>query len=445
MRTQPVAAKTKSFTLPAGIVGAASLALPAVKGTWGMKYGRHAYTFMNFHTLRGVAIMIRHLDIIRPGLRKFLDAAGDCGKPITLRRCLASDYHYGFHLLEQLMLMTVPHTITPIGNARFLVNLWAWRGYLLADAGTGAVSYHLLDARDHDDAVLGTQQWFDRESGDLLAMRYSLRDSLARINDPDRPVRFELFRHRHGEPGTEPLWSGELADFMHDLQVNQTRQYAVACELGMVKDKTEDMLPSKVLVLDLQNNRHWHLDRFMVAAHACFDPVHPNVVYFSNHNFEFRHSSLVKLLKKGSYAVHFHGPASIFRYELTPDGPHETGVFTREDFFRLTNMHAFVHRDRTLIAAMGFPDVVFLIDADTMRFIRTIQVRDPVTINHLYSRQPALIGTICPSPDGEKLFVRTTRSFQIVDVASGEPAYIRDDFFSHICFNHMIATTDTAW
>jgi hypothetical protein len=94
---------------------------------------------------------------------------------------------------------------------------------------------------------------------------------------------------------------------------------------------------------------------------------------------------------------------------------------------------------------MGFPDVIFLIDANDMSFIRKITVKDPVSLNHFYSKKPALIGTIAPSPDGEKLFVQTTGSFQVVDVNTGKPDYIRDYFFSHICFNHMTASADRVW
>ncbi len=177
----------------------------------------------------------------------------------------------------------------------------------------------------------------------------------------------------------------------------------------------------------------------MVAAHACFNPQDASVFYISNHNFEFEHSNLFQLMKKGSYAVKFRGAASIFKYELTPEGPRETGCFTREDFLRLTNMHAFMHRGRPLIAAMGFPDEIFIIDADDMSFIRKITVSDPVTWKHAWSKQPALIGTIAPSPDGEALFVQTTGSFQVVDLHTGEASGRQDHFFSRICFNHMAA------
>ena len=436
--------KRDEFSLPASTAMDASIAIPTVKGTWGLKYGEHAYYFMNFRTSRGLRTRLSHYDVISPGWDRLKRNAAKQGRRVSLLRLLSARYHYGFNLLEQTMLMTVPHTVTFISSGRVVINYWAWCGYLLMDSASGTVTYHTI-GEDDDDSVLGSQQWFDPQTGDLYAMSFSLNDSIARIDDPTHPVATRIFRHRVEGQETETVWRGELADYMHDVIVNETRQYCVACELGMYLDGKKDIVPSKVLVVDMKNSKQWVLDRFVVAAHACFDSTDPNVFYVSNHNFEFRHSNLVQLLRKGAYSVKFRGPASVFKYELTPEGPREAGVFTRDDFFRLTNMHAFIHRGRRMMVAMGFPDVLFLIDTEDMSFIRKITVADPVTWAHGFSKKPALVGTIAPSPDGEKLFVQTTRSFQIVDVSSGDCDYARDCFFPHICFNHMIATSDTAW
>ncbi len=444
MQCIPVPSRIHRLSLVGSGVMDTCVALPTVRGTCCMKYGEHAYYFMNFRTSNGVCAVINHRRVIGPGLTRLKKAAARHGKKVGIFRCFSSQFHYGFNLLEQVMLMTVPHTITSVGSGRFIVNFWSWCGYMLVDCMAGTVTYCMLDEAE-EDTVLGSQQWYDPDTGDLYAMSYSLSDSLARIDAPERPVSFRIFRHRLGEPGTETVWSGELSDYMHDILVNRTRQYCVACELGMNLDDKKDIVPSKVLVLDLKSGKNWVMDRFVVAAHACFDPTNPNVVYFSNHNFEFQHSNIVTLLKKGSYSVKFRGPASVFKYELTSDGPSELGVFTRADFKRLTNMHAFNHGGTTIIAAMGFPDEIFIIKAEDMSFIKKVRVKDPVSIKHLYSKKPALIGTIAPSPDGKKLFVQTTKSFQVVDIDSGEAEYVRDYCFSHICFNHMVAVSDTKW
>jgi len=80
---------------------------------------------------------------------------------------------------------------------------------------------------------------------------------------------------------------------MHDILISKTRQYCVTCELGMYQDKQKAIIPSKVMIMDIKNNKHRVLNRFVVAAHACFDPGNPYIVYFSNHNFEFMHSNMI--------------------------------------------------------------------------------------------------------------------------------------------------------
>ncbi len=444
MKSIKLPVKVEEFSLPRNTVMDASLAIPAVKGTWKLRYGKHVYYFLNFRTSKGFSVSVSHSDIIRAGLGRFRKAISGQGNLLSALRPLFRSYHYGFSFLEQIMLMTVPHTVTSVGEGRFIVSLWSYCGYLIVDCREKTVTYQMMGEADGDH-VLGSAQWFDPQTDDLYAMSYSLKDSLERIADPGRPVSSRIFKHRIGSPTTETVWCGDMADYMHDILLNDNRQYCVTCELGMYQNENKDLVPSKVLILDLKNKREWVLDRFIVAAHAQFDFQDPNVIYFSNHNFQFEHSSLFKLLKKATYAVKFRGPATVFKYRLTPDGPREIGSFTHPDFYRLTNMHVFEHRGRNLMVAMGFPDEVFLIDADSMSFIRKICVKDPCSLRHLYSQKPALIGTISPSLDGEKLFVQTTKSFQVIDLASGKPDYERDFFFNHTCSNHMLTSSDTAW
>jgi hypothetical protein len=392
---------------------------------------------MDFRTSKGFAASIRYPDIVRPGLERFRRALSRYGRPPSMLACLFRKYHYGFNLLEQIMLMTVPHTVTEIGDGRYIINLWSWCGYLLVDCRTKEVAYHILDEADGD-LVLGTRQWFDPKARMLYGMSYSLTDSFERVHDPTRPVAFRIWARNVDSGAKEEVWSGELADYMHDLVLSGDRRYCVACELGMYRDNDNHTIPSRVLVAELGGERrHWTIDRFIVAAHAQFDPAEPDMIYFSNHNFQFEHTSLHKLIKQGSYSVKFNGPASIFKYRLTPDGPDEVGVFTRPDFYRLTNMHVFFHRGRKVIAAMGFPDEVFLIDAGEMSFIRKLTVSDYPHMSVAHAGEMTLIGTIAPSPDGAKLFVQTTRSFQVVDIESGESDFARDCGRHHSCFNHM--------
>ena len=444
MINHQIQAKFKEFLLPPMMSQNLSVVVPTIRGTLKLKYGQHAYYFLNFRTLKGLRVTISHKDIIKVGLQRFKKANYKKHKYLPGLGYLLQKYHYGFNFLEQIMLMTVPHTVTYIKNSRFIINLWAYYGYLVIDCRQKTVEYKILEENE-ENHVLGSQQWFDPDTEDLYYMSYSLNDSLKRSIDPNQKVFFRILKHENKTGKTKEIWQGDFVDYPHDFLINRDRQYCVIPELGMYKDNENNLIPSKVLVLDLKNNKQWVIARFIVAAHAQFDPEEPDIIYFSNHNFEFQHTNIFKLLKKAIYGIRFRGPASVYKYRLTPEGPKELGVFTKPDFFRLTNFHVFNHRRQKIIAAIGSPNYIFFADAVNMQFIKKIEVNHPKNIKNFYRNVPCGIGTISPSIDGEKLFVHTTRSFQVIDVSSGKPDMILNYFFNHSCSNHMLTSTDTDW
>ena len=187
MQSKKLFAKVQEFSLPSSTAMDATVAVPTVKGTWKLKYGKHAYYFMNLRTSKGIIVNISHRDIIRPGLSRFKKAICMQGQSLSTLQCLLRRYHYGFNSLEQIMLMTVPHTVTSIGHGRFVINLWSYFGYILVDCRTRTATYHTMEESENDH-VLGSQQWFDPQSYDLYSMSYCLKDSFARISDCRRYV-----------------------------------------------------------------------------------------------------------------------------------------------------------------------------------------------------------------------------------------------------------------
>jgi hypothetical protein len=444
VKRYPLNAKITEFALSEVQSYDDATVVPVVKGTPFLKYGKHAYYFYNFKSRKCVCVEIGHGDIITPGLSPFLRATKRKDSFPTKVKLFFEKYHYGFSFLEQIMLMTVPHTVTAMGNGIFRINLWSYVGYLEINCNTREVAYLGCSGQD-DEHVLGSQQWFHHASDDIYYMTYSLPESLMKISDPHHPVPCKILKRNRKSGTTAEIWSGLLTDYLHDILVDKTGRYCVVCELGMFQDDDDKAIPSKVLVVDTKENRHWVISRFIVAAHAQFDPEDPDIIYFSNHNFKFIPSSIITLLRKAMYRLEFLGPASVYKYRLTPEGPQEIGVFTEPDMFRLTNFHVFMHRGKKLLAAMGFPNFIYLADAGTMRFLRKITVNNPIPHKYFYRKTPCSIGTFSPSSDGERLYVQTTRSFQIIDVESGEPVHSIPLFFNHTAANHMQSTRDTAW
>ncbi len=444
MNGRNIKAKFKEFPLPPTVQQNSSVIIPTIKGRPLFKYGIHAYYFLNFKTLKGLRVTINHKDIVLPGLERFIKANHKTYKYFPKLKSFFQRYHYGFNFLEQIMLMTVPHTVTHVKNGHFLINLWSYFGYLDVDCKNRSVKYIRIE-KDDDDHVLGSRQFYDAQTEEQYYMSYSLRDSLKRIDSPEQKVFFKILKYENRTGNTQNIWSGEFVDYMHDILINKTREYCVACELGMYLDNNGNIIPSQVLVLDLKNNKQWSISRFIVAAHAQFDPDDSDIIYFSNHNFNFKHGSIFKILRKASYIINFRGPASVYKYRLTQDGPEEIGVFTQPDFFRLTNFHVFNHRGQKILAAIGSPNYIFIANANSMKYIKKIEVNHPKTLKHLYRDIPCIIGTISPSIDGEKIFVQTTRSFQVIDVSSGKSDVILNHFYNHSSSNHMLTSEDADW
>ena len=440
----PVRAKITEFELTDFPSYDEAVAVPVVKGTPYLKYGIHAYCFFNFKSRKCLCVEIGHWDIIAPGLSPFIKALGRNDTWLTRGSIFFEKFHYGFSFLEQIMLMTVPHAVTALGNGKFLVNLWSYVGYLEVDCRTKEVAY-LSRLGQSPDQVLGSQQWLHRPSDEIFFTTYSLPESLKKISAPSLPVPCKVLKMNRGSGDTAEVWNGLLTDYLHDILVNKTGQYCVVCELGMFQDRKNNTIPSHVLIIDLNRNRHWVISRFIVAAHAQFDPEEPDTIYFSNHNFKFIPTSIFTLLRKGIYSLKFLGPASVHKYRLTPEGPQEIGVFSEPDMFRLTNFHVFMHRGKKTLAAMGFPNFIYLADAESMKLIRKITVNHRRSYKTLFGKPPCFIGTFSPSSDGERLYVQTTRSFQIIDVESGEAVNHMPLAYNHTAANHMQTTPDVAW
>ena len=429
--------KIEEFNLPDSLQKDCAVVIPTVGATRWCNYGEHNYYFLNFKTLKGFKITLTHSEIIKPGFKKFTKSNYKNYKIFPKTRSLFQEYHYGFNFLEQIMLMTVPHTVTEICDGRFFINLWSYFGYIDIDCNTKEVFYRQLDDT-HNDYVLGSQQVWDEENKSRYYMTYSLTDSMQKVKNVNNTVHCKVIKE-NSQHENNIIWEGEFTDYIHDMIIDKNNQYCIISELGMHKNSEGEMIPSEVLIIDMINQKEWKIGGFMVAAHAQFDPVETGIVYFSNHNFEFEHNNIFKALKNAMYKIHFKGAASVFKYRLTENGPQKVAEFTDPDFFRLTNFHVFNHRGQKILVAMGFPNYLYVADAETMEKIKRIEV------NHPNSKISCSIGTFSPSPDGEKLFVHTNGAFLEVDIETAQIEVVMDHKKVHSCSNHMITSTDVTW
>jgi hypothetical protein len=436
MADRKINAKIEEFSLPEIAPQNICAIIPTFSRTKKSRFGTHCYYFLNFKTLKGLCVRIKHKDIISPGLKKLEEANYKRYRFLSRLRMFFQKYHYGFNFFEQIMLMTVPHTVTPIGQSRFIISLWSYYGFLLVDCRRKTVTYKMMD-KNTENHVFGSKQLYDADTDSLYYMTYSAKDSLKKALNPFEKVFSRILKYELKTNKTEEVWSGIFSDYMHDLLISKDKRYLVVCDMGRFSDKDDKLIPSRLLVLDLYNHKEWLIRDIPNAAHVLFDPDDPEVIYFSNHNFQFIHTPFFELLKKGSYTLKFFGPASVHKYRITSDGPKEIGIFSDPDLFRMTNFHIFQSEGRKLLVAMGAPNFIFIIDPKDMKFIRKIEIKNPDI--------PCYIGTFFPSPDGKKLYIQTTRSFQVVDISSGTSDMVRGLQFNHTCSNHMELSNDTDW
>ncbi|MBN1687905.1 MAG: hypothetical protein JW893_02270 [Candidatus Omnitrophica bacterium] len=437
MMERPIHAKFEEFDLPEETIREeVSMAIPTFSRTKKSKIGTHCYYFQNFKTLKGLCVRIRHKDIILPGLDQLSKANYKKYRFLAKARMLFQKYHYGFNFFEQIMLMTVPHCVTSLGQGRFIVSLWSYYGFLEVDCRNRRVVYKLLD-NNQENHLFGSNQIYDASSDSLYYMTYSAEDSMRKTIDPYGGVSSRILKYENRTGKTGEVWSGVFSDYMHDLILSDDKRYLVVCDMGRFSKDEDSLIPSRLLVLDLHHKKEWLIRDIPNAAHVMFDPDDQEVIYFSNHNFKFIHTPFFELIKKGSYTIKFFGPASVHKYRITPDGPKEIGVYSDPELFRMTNFHIFYSEGRKIIAAMGAPNFIFIIDPDHMKLIRKIEIENPDT--------DCYIGTFAPSPDGKKLYIQTTRSFQVANISDGKTEMVRQLEFNHTCSNHMITSKDTDW
>lgn len=414
-----------------------SVIIPTVVENKWLTYGEHCYYFLNFKTLKGLKITLSHIDIIKPGIKQFIHANNQACKRFPKIRSLFKKYHYGFNLLEQIMLMTVPHTVTEVSDGRFFITLWSYVGYLDIDCKSKKVFYRQSEVNDSDH-VFGSQQIWDNKNKQRYYMSYSLTDSMKKVQNVNHPVFCKIIKENKQQEKSV-IWEGAFTDYIHDMIIDKNKQYCIVSELGMFVDSKGEMVPSEVLVIDMKNQKEWRVGDFIVAAHAQFDPTEADVLYVSNHNFRFEHRNILKALKSAMYKMTFNGPASVFKYRITNNGLQKIATFTEPDFFRLTNFHVFIHRGQKLLVAMGFPHYLYFADADTMTKIKRIEVVNPDP------KISCLIGTFSPSLDGEHLFIHTNVALLELNIATEHIDIILNHNKIHSCSNHMITSTDINW
>jgi hypothetical protein len=347
--------------------------------------------------------------------------------PLSLRMPFQSGL-YNLPLLKWMCVMSSPHSYTQIDRDSFIVGAMGFNRYLKLDTARWAVD--LLDLQVGDD-LLSSNTWFDAEPRDLWFMSYSLDDAFRRgLKDTARPVRTRLWRQNLASDRKDIVWEGPFADCIHDLQLTKDRRYAIGSELGMHLDAQGRVVPSTMLVVDLQTGRALRKTGIKTGSHIAFDLNDPYVFYASEHN-----------LALDGPCIHLYGPGSIVKYRIGDQRLVVESRFSSDDFYRITTHEVFRHRGRQLIAVTGYPDVVFFIDADTMRLYKTLKIDngDAEAVDTSRGRHSctSVVYGLTPTPDGERLFIGTANAAHVYDIETGQRVLQQPFTSTYFFLGHM--------
>ena len=321
-----------------------------------------------------------------------------------------------------------PHSYLPLGNGQVQIGLNFFNRFLHIDFEKGSAS--LVDP-GCDNEMLSTTNRFDEKTGQLWFASWPMKATLQRTAEPGRPVPVTIWKTQLEGGKSEKVWQGDMADSLHQLGLDPSGRFLIVAELGLrVRGQAaagRSLVPSIVLIHDLETNRQWRLP-FAAAAHVEFDPEDPSICYLSEHNIG---------IIGGKVAIF--GPGTIQKIRLCESGPELLGKFTHEAFHRITTHKVFRHRGKTLIAVSGYPASIFFIDAASMTVHRVVEMDGfPDTVDTSSSfhlcRQDSY--GIEASTDGEALLAAGTGFLKVVDIARGR--FIQEtaitDYGQDCCF-----------
>jgi hypothetical protein len=408
---------------------------------------QQSYHFMNLKTHKRLTVRfpkrrgLTNLDAYRY-LRHLCGFAMNPEHKVFPRlRTMFRRYHNQISFLELLFKVLKPHGITYLDNNRFLVSLWSASIYFVIDLNQNTIEMQMLHKKR--DEVFSTYQCYVPETKETYFATQQGRDEWHKHDKEDIyfdvPVKIKKYNWETGE--VTEIWSGDFDTDTHFIAVNKDRRYLGLMQFGDFLDESNQLLPSKIMILDLESNKEWRVDNsgWSPSAHIDWDPRDANICYFSNHNgYIVPVESRLRFFFEKAYRWNIMGPAAVHRWEIGHGGPKETGVFTHPEMIRMTIHKAFMHRDQKLLACTGFPNFIFVADADSMEFVRKISIKES-------DGRDSVVGSLHQSPDGEKIYLVTTGSFQIVDVATGNTDHIEDLGRIADPFNHMISVGEANW
>ena len=334
-----------------------------------------------------------------------------------------------------------PHSYLPLNDGKIQVGLNFFNRFLHLD-------FNLRSAQLVDPGVgnemLSTTNWFDQKTGELWFASWPASQTVRRISNPRENVRVTIWKLSIQDERLEQVWQGILGDSLHQLSLSPDHCFLILTELGLRLEEAipaespdqassdwrrvleRGLVPSEILILNLKTGEEWRIP-MLTAGHVEFDPEDQEICYLSGHN--------IGLIGP---KVGIFGSGTIKKYRLKKTGPELAEEFSHPHLHRITTHIVFRHRGKILIAVTGYPHTIFLIDADTMKLYKTVEMDpgDIVETSHIpHICQQDSYG-IATSEDGEALLAVGTAFVQVALIDEGRFSFKKriEGYDANSCF-----------
>lgn len=120
----------------------------------------------------------------------------------------------------------------------------------------------------------------------------------------------------------------------------------------------------KIFIWDKKNgNVRFVEPPFCTPAHVEFDLSDPSIFYVSCHNMSKFKSNMI-----------LHGPGAIVKYKYENNNLELLNYFSDNNFNRITTHKFFYYNKKRFLAVTGYPNNLYIIDADTMTLVKRIEL-----------------------------------------------------------------------
>ncbi len=213
-------------------------------------------------------------------------------------RTIFGSYHNGLSYFEMVFKLSKPHGITSLGKGRYLVSLWASSNFYVIDLNARTIESRNFNggngrrvrpgrvtgafAPKERQEIFSTYQFFDKRHNQTYFTTF-LRE---RGDNVERDRHVTIKKYDWDTDQVAEVWDGEFGEATHYIAVSAGGRHLGLAQFGDFFDSEKNLLPSRILVLDMKDGKEWWIDNagWAPTAHIDWDPVEDNVCYLSCHN-----------------------------------------------------------------------------------------------------------------------------------------------------------------